>query len=253
MCIRDSINAEYGGRRTAMKMLMTMVWLFVMASSALEAQEADQWSYWGGAYGCGGDLNCEDCTAREAEQKCGGGAIYLETYNIKPPEAPCGPFPAPGFRGNFSCCSEVLGPLTPKGVMNCFLCPGPSTCLPNTTHLRGEQGCSLPDTKPVCGTLTIANCSQDAPHSDQYGRDCPHTCGCYGDTRCCNTDESCTPGMVSRSGTCCMTNGGWCWDGSDEQGNMGGVCCRDDEVCAHDPPVHGRAFCRTKTLPELAE
>jgi len=95
----------------------------ICGEPTVEVSSSPQWSFWTGPYGCGGDKNCLNCTAVEAEQACQKyTAMIMDDYDIVQP-------PPPNFRGDFSCCSEVLGPIKSKwNVTNCFFCNGPSKC-----------------------------------------------------------------------------------------------------------------------------
>ena len=99
------------------------------------------WSFWGGNYGCGGDVNCVNCTSAEAQLKCAGHeAIFLSIYatNITcsrtPPPTSLPPPPA-SFRGDFSCCNQLVGPTT-YNVTNCFFCRGETDCVPSSSSSR---------------------------------------------------------------------------------------------------------------------
>jgi len=104
--------------------------------------------------------------------------------------------------------------------------------------------CLEKDKYEWCKTLDRSLCSQGIADNYTLQSSCPETCGCWGDTSCCYDSKYCTPGIVSRSGTCCMNENGWCWDGSDNQGNMHGVCCNTNETCSHYGSIHGQANCK---------
>ena len=95
-----------------------------------------------------------------------------------------------------------------------------------------------------CKTLDPKLCLQENGGNYTIQTSCPETCGCWGDTSCCYDSIYCTPGIVYRSGTCCINKDGWCWDGSDEQGNMHGVCCAANETCNNMGSIHGKAYCK---------
>jgi len=105
--------------------------------------------------------------------------------------------------------------------------------------------------KPWCDTIQkndVCPVGKDVINYTAYSG-CPATCGCYGDTRCCDDGGNiCTPVMPARSGTCCFAANGWCQDGRDGEGNMHAVCCTGNTTCVRRDingslSPHGFATC----------
>ena len=88
------------------------------------------WSFWAGIFGCGSSVQCTNCTVAQALVKCGELPIFLDTYgtNVTCSRTEPSPGPPQSFHGDFSCCSELLGPTT-FNVSNCFFCPGDADCV----------------------------------------------------------------------------------------------------------------------------
>ena len=122
--------------RNAMEALFTMLVTMLVAGHG--ADQPASWSFWGGNYGCGGDLECIHCTPAQAQSKCsgggrgggrGGGAIYMDTFGTNVTCARTRTIgPPASFIGNFSCCDQLLGPTT-YNLTNCFFCAGDVDCV----------------------------------------------------------------------------------------------------------------------------
>ena len=78
----------------------------------------------------GSSVQCTNCTVAQALVKCGELPIFLDTYgtNVTCSRTEPSPGPPQSFHGDFSCCSELLGPTT-FNVSNCFFCPGDADCV----------------------------------------------------------------------------------------------------------------------------
>lgn len=117
----------------------------VTLSAALPAPDhyAAAWSFWGGNYGCGGDMNCLNCTSAQAQIKCGSSPILLDTYRTNVScERTRTDGPPVSFVGDWSCCEELLGP-TKFNVTNCFYCPGDADCVKSDAAPLGARDCPL--------------------------------------------------------------------------------------------------------------
>jgi len=97
------------------------------------------WSFWAGNFGCGSSIQCTNCTVAQALVKCGAMPIYLDTYgtNVTCNRTEPSPGPPQSFHGEFSCCSELLGPTT-FNVSNCFFCPGDADCVESAEDATDE-------------------------------------------------------------------------------------------------------------------
>ena len=113
------------------------------------------YSFWGGNFCCGGDLTCINCTPAQAQAKCGGTPILVETFGTSVTCARtrmAGP-PA-SFIGDFSCCSQLLGP-TAFNLTNCYYCPGDDNCVESVLidpRVPREKKCSFGPGSVMNGT-----------------------------------------------------------------------------------------------------